>query len=88
MNRWIRVYEPRSFGVEVRQFRHQNGSVGSAVLEPVEDFDARVVATDFVSLEDGTGIIHIAPAFGDKTNSYHRQFYLPSFIRKEEDNYL
>ena len=25
----------------------------------------RVVADDFVSLEDGTGIVHIAPAYGD-----------------------
>ncbi len=25
----------------------------------------RVIATDFVSLEDGTGIVHIAPAFGE-----------------------
>ena len=71
-----KLYEPRSFGVEVRQFRHQNGSVGSAVLEPVEDFDARVVATDFVSLEDGTGIIHIAPAFGDEDLGAGRQHEL------------
>ena len=26
----------------------------------------KVVAADFVSMEDGTGIVHIAPAFGDE----------------------
>src|SRR4029079_2135148 len=25
----------------------------------------RIVADDFVSLEDGTGVVHIAPAYGD-----------------------
>jgi isoleucyl-tRNA synthetase len=33
---------------------------------PVEDKDyAYIVAGDFVSTEDGTGIVHIAPAFGE-----------------------
>ena len=31
---------------------------------PVEEDYAYVVAADFVSTEDGTGIVHIAPAFG------------------------
>ncbi|NDJ59935.1 MAG: isoleucine--tRNA ligase [Chloroflexi bacterium] len=31
---------------------------------PVEEDHAYVVAGDFVSTEDGTGIVHIAPAFG------------------------
>ena len=25
----------------------------------------RVIATDFVTMEDGTGIVHVAPAFGE-----------------------
>ena len=33
-------------------------------MEP-EEPAWRVVAADFVSLEDGTGIVHIAPAFGE-----------------------
>ena len=35
-------------------------------LENTAEFSPRVVAGDFVSLEDGTGIVHIAPAFGDE----------------------
>jgi isoleucyl-tRNA synthetase len=34
---------------------------------PVALTDRRVVADEFVSLEDGTGIVHIAPAYGDLT---------------------
>ena len=45
----------------------QGGVEGVIVsLESVEDFTPIVVGTDFVSLEDGTGIVHIAPAFGDE----------------------
>jgi isoleucyl-tRNA synthetase len=45
--------------------------------EPLFDFFKdeenafRVVAGDFVSLEDGTGIVHIAPAFGEDDYKLH-----------------
>jgi isoleucyl-tRNA synthetase len=34
-------------------------------LLPLDDAGARVVAADFVTVEDGTGIVHLAPAFGE-----------------------
>jgi isoleucyl-tRNA synthetase len=37
----------------------------------------RVVPGDFVSLEDGTGIVHIAPAFGADDYRMHREFGVP-----------
>ena len=37
----------------------------------------RVVAGDFVSLEDGTGIVHVAPAFGADDYRMHREFGVP-----------
>lgn len=37
----------------------------------------RVVAGNFVSLEDGTGIVHIAPAFGEDDYSLHREAGVP-----------
>lgn len=37
----------------------------------------RVVAGDFVSLEDGTGIVHIAPAFGEDDYRLHREHGVP-----------
>jgi isoleucyl-tRNA synthetase len=32
---------------------------------PVTDNDCRVVAADFVTTDDGSGIVHLAPAFGE-----------------------
>jgi isoleucyl-tRNA synthetase len=37
----------------------------------------RVVAGDFVSLEDGTGIVHVAPAFGVDDYRMHKEFGVP-----------
>jgi isoleucyl-tRNA synthetase len=56
--------------------------VGSE-YEPLFDFFAgeegahRVVAGDFVSLEDGTGIVHIAPAFGEDDYKLHQTEGVP-----------
>jgi isoleucyl-tRNA synthetase len=33
----------------------------------------RVIAADFVALDSGTGIVHIAPAFGEDDHSVHRR---------------
>ncbi|MHB8577047.1 MAG: class I tRNA ligase family protein, partial [Dehalococcoidia bacterium] len=56
------LYEPRDWGVPGMVF-NEHGHV-----QPLEKGDAgplrRVVAADFVSMEDGTGVVHIAPAFG------------------------
>ncbi|MEQ8677573.1 MAG: isoleucine--tRNA ligase [Aggregatilineales bacterium] len=44
---------------------------------PVEGDHAYVVAGDFVSTEDGTGIVHIAPAFGEDDMEVGKQNNLP-----------
>ena len=61
-----KLYDPREYGVEIKQFRSRNGSEETKTLESADDFTPRVILTDFVSMEDGTGIVHIAPAFGDE----------------------
>ena len=63
-----KLYDPAMSGGEIRQFRRhgETGEGEGVALEPVDGFTSRVVATDFVSLEEGTGIVHIAPAFGDE----------------------
>ena len=61
------LYNPSEFGAEIRKFggpeleRDERG-----VLGPAESLDSLVVPGEFVSMEDGTGIVHIAPAFGDE----------------------
>lgn len=44
---------------------------------PVEQDYAYVVSGDFVSTEDGTGIVHIAPAFGADDLTVGQKFNLP-----------
>ena len=55
------LYSPGKFGSRISRFE-------SGVLTTVEEggYSTKVVAADFVSMEDGTGIVHIAPAFGDE----------------------
>ena len=55
------LYEPADWGVEVTAF--VDGRL-TRFPSAAEAPPRRVVATDFVSMEDGTGIVHIAPAFG------------------------
>lgn len=52
----------------------------SYALKEVEKDQAwRVVAADFVTLEDGTGIVHIAPAFGADDYEVCRREGIPMF---------
>ena len=53
------LYEPGDWGDRVLRFRD------TRLLETDEPPERRVLAADFVSMEDGTGIVHIAPAFGE-----------------------
>ncbi len=56
------LFNPHEFGVERRRFQS-----GAELLpqKPDQNLTYRVIATDFVSMEDGTGIVHVAPAFGE-----------------------
>ncbi len=56
------LFNPHEFGVERRRFQ---GGAELLPQEPDKDLTYRVIATDFVSMEDGTGIVHVAPAFGE-----------------------
>ena len=73
--RYRPLYRPADFEVEVRRFVRRQAADGSGVadLETVTEFTPRVVAADFVSMEDGTGIVHIAPAFGDEDLNLGRE---------------
>jgi isoleucyl-tRNA synthetase len=60
--RYEPLFNPHSFGVERRQFQ-ENSELQSQ--EADNKLAYRVIAGDFVSMEDGTGIVHIAPAYGE-----------------------
>ena len=61
------LYDPRQYDMEISRFSEQG------LLERTSDFQSRVIDADFVSMEDGTGIVHIAPAFGDEDLGVGRQ---------------
>ena len=53
---------------------------------PVEDKKyAYVVEGDFVSTEDGSGIVHMAPAYGEDDMRMGRQYDLPVFMAVNEE---
>ena len=69
-----KLYDAAANGVDIFRFVRPEGSTGEAtVLEPVDDFTPAVIKGDFVSLDEGTGIVHIAPAFGDEDLSAGRK---------------
>jgi isoleucyl-tRNA synthetase len=56
------------------------------LFKTTEDEKAyKIVGGDFVSTEDGTGIVHIAPAFGEDDASVARENNLPTVLTVDED---
>ena len=76
------LYHPLEYGSEVQQFVRRPGPGGVTITEMVESdtFAPTVISAAFVSLDDGTGIVHIAPAFGDEDLSVGREKEL-SFVQ-------
>ncbi len=63
------LYNPHQFGEERKrlEFINEDGVLGAPRLKiqkPREKLTYKVIDTDFVSMEEGTGIVHVAPAFG------------------------
>ena len=56
------LFNPHEFGVERQRFASGNEL---KVQKPVKKLVYHAIAADFVSMEDGTGIVHIAPAYGE-----------------------
>ena len=65
------LYDAEHYGVPIRQF--VRGADGQTTLEDASGYVPRVVLADFVSMDDGTGIVHIAPAFGDEDLALGRE---------------
>ena len=76
------LYHPLEYGSEVQQFVRRPGPGGVTITEMVESdtFAPTVISAAFVSLDDGTGIVHIAPAFGDEDLGVGREKEL-SFVQ-------
>ena len=67
------LFNPHDFGIERLAFQD------SGVLqlqEPDNNLSYRVISGDFVTMEDGTGIVHIAPAYGEDDHDAGKQWGL------------
>ncbi len=63
------LYPPEMYGAQVSRLEADSlvaVNPEPGLTEPGLGLTPEVVAADFVSMEDGTGIVHIAPAFGDE----------------------
>ena len=57
------LYDANEYGISVRRCVKRDGTTQ---LVDCDTYAPRVVATDLVSMREGTGIVPIAPAFGDE----------------------
>ena len=69
------LYDPGEYGTNFSRFAVRDSTDGITVadLETATELMPHVVAAGFVSMEDGTGIVHIAPAFGDEDLNLGRE---------------
>lgn len=70
--------------------KYQGKDLASIKYEPVfpffKDADAYyVILADFVTLEDGSGIVHIAPAFGEDDSRVGHEYGLPVLQPVDEE---
>ncbi|MBI3930791.1 MAG: isoleucine--tRNA ligase [Chloroflexi bacterium] len=70
--RYEPLFNPHEFNVERRRFVTYlsrddvtRRGISLELQEPDNNLTYNVIDTDFVSMEDGTGIVHIAPAYGE-----------------------
>jgi isoleucyl-tRNA synthetase len=72
-------------GAQISQRVRGQDLVGLHYVRPFDDLDLpagsdgfRVVSADYVTTEEGTGIVHLAPAFGEIDRVVGRQYGLPT----------
>ncbi|MCL2678829.1 MAG: isoleucine--tRNA ligase [Dehalococcoidia bacterium] len=65
--RYAPLYNPHDFAVERRRFQSDSSqhSPSINVESSGQNLSYRVISTAFVTMDDGTGIVHVAPAFGE-----------------------
>ncbi|MFC1941951.1 isoleucine--tRNA ligase [Chloroflexota bacterium] len=60
--RYEPLFNPHNFGVERQKFQDNSGLQSQ---QDDKNLTYQVIGGDFVSMEDGTGIVHIAPSYGE-----------------------
>ncbi len=65
--RYEPLYNPHAYDVERRRFDVSSNQTSPVIRPqpPQVNLTYGVIATEFVSMDDGTGMVHVAPAFGE-----------------------
>ncbi len=63
--RYQPLFDPVALGFPLQRFTSASGELFPYRHAEAEPLTYAVIGGDFVSMEDGTGIVHIAPAFGE-----------------------
>ncbi len=63
--RYLPLYNPFDFGAEVHRFSEPGMNVLDRVTKGPERLTYPVITAEYVSMKDGTGIVHTAPPFGE-----------------------
>jgi isoleucyl-tRNA synthetase len=58
---YVPLFNPHEFGIERQRF----SGAQLSLQEPDKNLTYHSIGADFVSMEDGTGIVHVAPAYGE-----------------------
>ncbi|MFC1924595.1 isoleucine--tRNA ligase [Chloroflexota bacterium] len=87
--RYQPLFNPHDYGINRKQFKSRTAAEGirqSSLEDQPEDGNLTypVITADFVSMEDGTGIVHIAPSFGEDDYSVGGEKEL-NFVRDYVD---
>jgi len=59
------LFKPQDYGVEVKSFRETSQQGRPEMVWAGAPSTYPIIAGDFVSMDEGTGIVHIAPAYGE-----------------------
>jgi isoleucyl-tRNA synthetase len=58
---YVPLFNPHDFGIDRQRF----SGTELRRQEPDKELTYHAITTDFVSMEEGTGIVHVAPAYGE-----------------------
>jgi isoleucyl-tRNA synthetase len=62
--RYVPLYNPAEYGVVAGLF-NASGTVETVSTESLKNLTYPVIATGYVTMEEGTGVVHTAPAYGE-----------------------
>lgn len=77
--------EKEFMGKDLVDSKYQSIFFSESKDKSLKEKGFKVIATDFVTTEEGTGIVHLAPAFGEDDFSARKEYDLPMILNVDEE---